>query len=304
MEKTIIKKPNFFIVGAPKSGTTSMQHYLKQHPDIFMPEGKEIHYFGSDLHFRRYRHNKEEYYEEFSAAQHEQRIGEASVWYLYSKSAAVEISEFCPAAKIIIMLRNPVDMIYSLHSQFTYNGWENIADFRSALAAEKNRRKGIKIPDGPIFKEAYYYRDTAKFTCQVKRYFDAFGRKNVLVILFDKLKQDASEVYRETLQFLGVDPHFQPEFPVVNPNTNIRSGALRNFLKNPPEIARTIARLVLPRRSLRSKLKSGLLEFNTQYKQRQPMDPQLKRQLQDEFRPDVENLGRLIDCDLSHWLES
>src|SRR3989339_415720 len=137
-----MRKPDFFIVGAPKSGTTAMCTYLKQHPEIFMPEKKESHFFGTDLNSPRFIRDKKIYLSLFSKAKDERRVGESSVWYLYSKKAASEIKEFSPSASIIIMLRNPVDMLYSQHSQFLYNGNEDIACFEEALNAEQDRRRG------------------------------------------------------------------------------------------------------------------------------------------------------------------
>ena len=119
-----MRKPDFFIVGAPKGGTTAMNAYLGQHPEIFIAERKELHFFGTDLDFSSPRITQEQYLSCFSEVQNEKRVGETSVWYLYSKQAAVEIKKFCPSANIIIMLRNPVDMLYSQHSQFLYNGNE------------------------------------------------------------------------------------------------------------------------------------------------------------------------------------
>jgi hypothetical protein len=111
-----IKKPNFFLVGAPKSGTTAMVQYLATHPDIFMAK-KEMHFFGGDLRFRApfYRHNLNEYLAEFQGCNGHCRVGEASVWYLLSSQAASEIYAFKPAANIIVMLREPVEMLYSLY---------------------------------------------------------------------------------------------------------------------------------------------------------------------------------------------
>lgn len=137
-----MKKPDFFIVGAAKCGTTAMYEYLKEHPEIFMPEdAKEPNYFGSDMNYKSSRLTEEQYLSLFSDAKNEKRIGEASVWYLYSKLAASEIKEFCPSARIIIMLRNPVDMLYSLHSELFYGADEDIEDFKTALNAEEVRKK-------------------------------------------------------------------------------------------------------------------------------------------------------------------
>ena len=115
-------KPDFFIVRAPKCGTTAMQDCLSQHPEIFMPEakppfyrGKELHFLGSELRANRKIFTRDEYFSYFPKAKDEKRVGEATVWYLCSKRAAYEIKEFNPSSKIIIMLRNPVEMVYSCH---------------------------------------------------------------------------------------------------------------------------------------------------------------------------------------------
>ena len=140
-------KPNFFIVGAPKCGTSALYEYLGAHPEIFMSPYKEPHFFGSDLQ-QRWRPTKSQYFSCFAKARDEKRVGEASVHYLYSKCAAAEIKEFCPEARIIIMLRDPVEMLYSLHSQSIFSGNEVINDFEEALEAEADRKLGRRIPRG------------------------------------------------------------------------------------------------------------------------------------------------------------
>ncbi|MGH7858384.1 MAG: sulfotransferase, partial [Candidatus Binatia bacterium] len=118
--------PDFFIVGAPKCGTTAMNDYLAQHPDVFVPARKEMHFFGCDLVFTIPRITRDEYLQAFANWRGQKRIAEASVWYLYSRTAVREIREFSPAARILVMLRQPVDMMYSLHSQRIYNGTEDL----------------------------------------------------------------------------------------------------------------------------------------------------------------------------------
>ncbi len=208
------KRPNFFIVGAPRCGTTAMYEYLRQHPEIFMPLRKEPHFFGSDLiitpKFFDYTQNMKEYLGLFAAAQNEKRLGEASPIYLVSRLAAAEIKEFSADAKIIIMLRDPVDMMHSLHAHAVYAGGENIEDFESALDAEEDRKRGLRVPKGNGLADSLFYREVAKFSEQVGRYFQVFGRENVHIIIYDDLRDDTAGVYRETLRFLGVNPDFQP----------------------------------------------------------------------------------------------
>ena len=114
-----------------------------------MPELKEPHFFGRDLYSPRFIRDEERYLSLFYGAESHKRAGEASVYYLCSKRAAKEIKEFSPSACIIIMLRNPADMIYSLHSQRLYSGHENISDFEAALEAEEERKRGLRCPKIP-----------------------------------------------------------------------------------------------------------------------------------------------------------
>src|SRR5215475_10623199 len=193
-----MRKPDFFIFGAPKCGTTAMNDYLKDHPEIFIPAKKEIHFFGADLPFLKgKRVTEQEYMTYFAPAGNEKRLGESSVWYLYSQQAAAEIKAFSPAARIIIMLRNPVDMMYSLHAQRLYNDNEDIRDFAEALAAEEDRRQGRRIYQNANNAMGFFYRDAARYTQQVQRYLDVFGRDKVHVIVFDDFRSDTPRVYRE-----------------------------------------------------------------------------------------------------------
>ena len=303
-----VRKPDFFIVGAPKCGTTAMQDYLTQHPEIFMPEakpplyrGKELNFFGSDLRANRKMFTREDYFSYFRKAKDEKRVGEATVWYLYSKRAAYEIKKFNPSSKIIIMLRNPVDMLYSYHSQLVYNGDEFIEDFWAALSAEADRKHGLLGPrQRSIPVERFFYREVGRYHEQVKRYFDVFDRKEIHIIIFDDFITDLSRVYRETLRFLDVDEDFQPYFSVINANKKVRSKFLRDFLRNPPLISIWFATHFVPS-GVRQRFIEMLKGYNIKYELLEPMNPELKKQLHEEFAPEVEKLSELLGRDLTHW---
>lgn len=296
-----MKGPEFFIVGAPKCGTTAMQEYLRQHPDIFMPDMKEIHHFADDL----LKHDdpfldRDRYLSLFAGAHEHQLIGEASVYHLFSRNAARNIKSFCPNAKIIIILRNPVDMLYSRHAQLVYNGAEDILDFEASLAAEEKRRNGELIPKNIRIEKKLLHREVVKFAAQVKRYFDMFGRDKVQVIIYDDLRKDTAKVYQETLGFLNVNDSFRPDFKVINPNKRVRTRTLQHVLKTPPSLIRIAGKLLLPQ-SCRNLLLNGLKKLNTQFVPRQPMSPELRRRLQKEFTPEIKNLSELLGRDLTHW---
>jgi len=295
-----MKKPDFFIVGAPKCGTTALNAYLTQHPEIFLPKKKELHYFGADLVFSRPKMTEPMYMAHFSEANGEKRVGEAAVWYLYSKQAATEIKEFNSATRIIVMLRNPVEMMYALHAQRLFNDNEDIFDFAEALAAEEERKQGWRLYKNAANIMGFFYRDAATYTPQIQRYLQVFGEDSVHVIIFDDFTNNTPQVYRDTCEFLRVDPHFLPEFSIINANKSVRSKTLRGFLRYPSPRTLAVLRTLIPTQP-RHKLKDGLKRFNRKYEPRRPMDPELRRHLKAEFLPEVERLSALLRRDLTHW---
>jgi hypothetical protein len=297
-----MRKPDFFLVGAPKSGTTAMYHFLSQHTDLFLPESKEVHFFGTDLYSPHYSRDLEKYLSLFAAATNETRVGEGSVWYLYSKLASREIKEFCPDSSILIMLRNPVDMIHSLHAHRLYINSEDIEDFAEALDAEAERKRGLRLPANPYPIAGLFYREVGRYADQVQRYFEAFGRDKVKVILYDDFKADPAGACRKVFSFLGVLPSYPVQVRVINASKKIRSRSLASFLDPPPPLAQKLARaLTSPR--MRHKLFQTVRKMNTEHGPRQPLSSELRSSLQNYFALDVQRLSDLLDRDLSHWCQ-
>ena len=201
------------------------------------------------------------------------------------------------------MLLNPVEMLHSLHAQLLISANENIVDFKKALDAEKERKAGFCIPRGCVNTSHLYYRDVAEYAPQIQRYFDTFGRDNVHVIVFDDFKNDIKTVYRNVLRFLEVDDTFVPDFSRRNPNTKARNKTLMYFRYNYPEFVRTIGRCIVPSPRVRYGLMQTITKMNTKTVKRSPMPEDLRRQLQKEFRPGVEQLSGLLGRDLMHWVE-
>lgn len=295
-----MKRPDFFIVGAPKCGTTFLYSHLKNHPEIFMPERKELHYFGTDLYHPDFVRDTTTYLSFFQNAENEKRIGEASVWYLYSKRAACEIKAFSPSAQIIIMLRNPVDMIYSLHSQYLYNGCEDIVDFEDALGKEDLRKKGLFLPKNAYPVEGLFYRETAKYTQQIKRYFEIFDNKAIHFIIFDDIRNNPQASLRDTFRFLGVNEDIRNDRKLINPNKRAKSVFLRNLLQNPPQFLLNMSRRLIPH-AIRSRMRKGMWDFNIRYESRIPMKPELRKRLQDKFKPEIKQLSDMLGRDLNYW---
>lgn len=294
--------PDFFIVGAPRCGTTFMYEYLGRHPQIYMSPTKEPQFFATDLDSGSYldslsfMRDRDRYLALFEGARPDQIAGEASTWYLYSKEAATNIKAANPDARIIIMLRNPVQMLHSLHERRVYGGSENLLRFEDALDAEAARKRGEQIPPRARNIKALYYRDVGRYSEQVERYLTAFGERRVRIILFEEFRADPAESYRATLEFLGVDPGFRPEFRVVNEAVERRSGRVQQALLSPGVIR--AARFVLP---VRVRPYVGRLwdTVNTRGKRREPLAPAVAARLRDELYPDMVRLSRLIGRDVT-----
>ena len=228
-----MKKPNLFIVGAPRCGTTTLWSHLKEHPEIFMSREKELYFFDSDLWGRpEWAPTVEQYLANFSSAGDLQKtIGEATPSYLRSKRAPTEIKSFSPEARIIIMLRNPLDVMYSLHAQALRYGTEPIGSFERALEADKNRQG----------RESVGYWEFTDFPDQIKRYFNIFGRERVHVIVFDDLKKDLGSVCQGTLHFLDVSPYLVPITGARNANLGIRIAGLSGLCRSLPGLSKLSA---------------------------------------------------------------
>ena len=228
-----MNKPNLFIVGAPKCGTTFLYHYLKQHPEIYFPDFKEPHFFGSDLIRKNgaYDLSLNNYKSLFNSDK--KIIGEASTFYIFSKNAAKEMYDFNPKAKIIIMLRDLVDLVHSIHSQFVFSGDETIENFEKALNMESERLKGQKIPiQTTVVNKLFYTSNILSLPKNITSFINYFGNKNIKIIFLDEIKNNPQKVYSETLKFLNVDSNIMiPNFKIINKNKAYKSKFVRDFIK-------------------------------------------------------------------------
>ncbi len=267
-----------------------------------MAPGREPHFFGTDFYSPSYIRDERTYLSLFATASNEKRVGEKSVRYLSSKRAASEIKEFQSSASIIIMLRNPADMIYSFHNHLFNHGFEDLDDFKAALDVEEDRKRGLKLPNGLDSRENWrvFYRETARYTHQVKRFLDAFGREKVHIIIFDDFVRQTAEVYRDTLSFLKVSTEFQPRFQKINSSGRMLNRKLYSLMTRPPQPVRSFVQSVMPF-SLIQRMIWGFINLNSHYFARPPLNSELKSQLQAEFLPEVKQLSTLLGRDLTYW---
>jgi hypothetical protein len=270
-----------------------------------MPAKKEPRFFASDLDPGTERagwffvRTESAYHSLFEAGANAKMRGEATPFYLFSKAAAQRIRHCCGQAKIIIMIRDPIELMYSFHSQRLTNGNEEIVDFAEALAAEPDRREGRRIPRRNDIPQALQYRELATLSPQIERYLAIFERRSVFFVVFDDLVRDTPRVVDEVQRFLDVAP-FTPDLKVHNPSKRVRSYFVRNLIHTPPESLRVVARFILPP-VVRQKIKEGAHRLNLQVAKRPPMDPALERRLRIEFAPEVTRLSSIVRRDLSAW---
>ena len=255
-----------------------------------MSNPKEPHHFCPDVNAPFAVRDEGAYRALFRNAR-ERVVGESSATYLYSRVAAEQLRAANPDARIVAVVRNPLEMIPSLHSQRRVNGTEPCRTLAEALEAEPKRKTG-ELPATGAFP---FYYDAARYTEQLKRYLDVFPAERVRVVVFDDFKRDVGSVYAELLEFLKLSP-FTPDFRVVNRNKRVRSAALQRVVENPASLPNR-----LPGAFGRFAYKA-LDRLNSASAVRTELEPAVKEQLKRDFRDEVANLSDLLGRDLRGWL--
>mgnify|MGYP003334459280 FL=1 len=225
--------PDFFVVGAAKSGTTAIWKYLSTIPGIYMTKDireKELGFFSNGYGLT----NLNEYLSFFSGAKPNEIIGESCHAYLTSVESAEMIKSSVRNAKIIISLRNPAKRAFSLYSWMVMHGYENKLSFEEALQVEQQRISDpnfIKRPPHPYLKNFEYY-GTGFYFQQVKRYFDVFGQENVRVLIFEEfIKHENRKIVFELVKFLGIDTDITPIFTRENESFKVKDVSKQFFLR-------------------------------------------------------------------------
>jgi hypothetical protein len=309
-----LRVPDFFIVGQPKSGTTALYESLRAHPQIYMPALKEPVFLASDLlagltrpSVRARPRTLEQYLALFADASPEQRVGEASSLYLWSRSAAANIATLEPGARIVAILREPASFLRSLHLQMLQDGGETERDLRMALALEDARRGGEQIPAGCPRPAALFYSDYLKYVEQLRRYSDVFAPEQVLVLIYDDFRADNEGTVRSVLRFLGVD-HTTPILVTeANPTVRLRSKPLDDAMRAVSvgrgpvmRLVKAPVRTLTPRRVRRSAL--GVARRRLIRAEPPPEDTETMLELRHRFKGEVAAVSEYIGRDLvSLW---
>jgi hypothetical protein len=288
------------LVGPPKTGTTTLYHYLKSHPKLFLPDQKELHYFS---HHHLINHRKgpgdkkalhfictqwEEYLAHFANADEDQIKVEISPSYFYYSQVARQIYDQLEAPKIIISLRNPIQKAYSQYNFLVRDGRESL-NFKEALRQEPDR---ISKRWGDI----WHYKKGSIYAPSLRNYLEVFGRQKVMVIQFEELIEQPQKTMDQVFRFLEVPP------VTVQPAHFNRSGPPRLTwlarLLGPPSNAKELLKRWLPT-DLAMKIKNSMQQLNT--RQKQPMKEDIRRQLEDEFRQDVKESEEILGHNFN-WL--
>jgi hypothetical protein len=275
--------PNLFIVGAPKCGTTAWYEYLRQHPAIYFPDEKEPHYFATDLPGFRTAKSEAGYLALYSNAG-EPVLGDASVFHLYSSTAAERIAAFNPDARILIFVRRQQTFLPSLHQQLLYTLDEDVKDFSTAWRLS-GRRAATLIPPTCREPRLLDYAAMGRFDEQVERYLKAFPPRQIRIVPFEQWTSSPRETYRQILQFLGVDDDGRTSFPRINEAKFNKWGTLAALSHRPPKWLRGLIDL-LHKSSGRETLGIGarIIAMNRQSGYRSSLDPALEQEISEYYQ--------------------
>ncbi len=267
--------PTYLVIGAMRSGTTSLARYLGGHPEVFMAEKKELHFF--DTEFER---GVDWYRAQLTPIGGEHVVGEATPHYLYDEASAPRITSVVPNAKLMAILRDPVERAYSHYWQKVSYGRES-RSFAEAVAAEPAR-----ISAGESERRLFSYVDRGRYLTQIERYSKCCGRDQLHVLLFEDLRDRPVETFASICRFLGVDPRLAP--PTVGTAINgfvaFRSRWLRNATKRAP-----------------SRVRDAIGKLNAGDERYPPMDVAVRGRLQAQYREDNERLAAWLGRDLHEW---
>lgn len=298
--------PNFLIVGAAKSGTSSLHFYLRQHPEIYMTPDKQTYFFayegeepelpgpGDELEVRSHliTHLKD-YQAQFAGVTTEKAIGEACSVYLCDRKAAASIKRHIPDAKLIIILRDPAERAFSSFMHLRREAYEQVSDFHDALQLEDERIRNN-------WRHLWHYRARGYYHQQIQHYLTLFDRSQIRIYLFEDLKNEPQALMKDIFGFLGVDDCFVPDTSGrYNASGIPRSRTLLRLIMRPNTL-KTMAKPLIPER-IRHAVKTFVTTSPLSLR-KQPLPAEARRDLVAGYREDILKLQDLLGRDLSAWL--
>lgn len=315
-----------FIVGAPRSGTTTMARWLQAHPQVLFPFVKEPHFFTQydlrglgEAELRR--RVEEDYLDRYFPPAEESRTtgADCSVSYLYTPEQLEPVLRLWPNSRFIVSVRDPLTLLPSLHKRLIFTGDETIRRFEDAWAAVPDRAAGRRIPWSTIDPRLLRYDEAARYATYVERLFAAVGRERCLVMLFDDLLAEPEGQHRRLLEFAGLDLVPAPEMKAERSGKGVRYLFLQQILNRPPRFLLPYLTTVRFQRRFNKKagrkgdatdlgsrsksLRKRLLAWNRAPDDKTPVPVATQQDIKVHFQDEIDRLGKLIGRDLGHWLQ-
>ena len=293
--------PNLFVIGAARSGTTSLYRYLSRHPDVYVPKKKELDFLGvgekgqiydgpdKSVINSRITRTWEEYTRHYDDVIDENFSADISPWYLYSTDSARSIRDNTRDSKIIAILRNPVERVFSHYRLMRMLGLETEVDFRNALEAEEDRIKNN-------WSFGWFYREVGYYGSQLSRYYSVFSKEAIKVVLFEDLQKNPALVMQDIYEYLGISHEVDVRYDISNaavlPRLSVIEKALKwnNPMKSPM--------MIFVGSENRKKLRAQVEKWNT-------FKPRIDRETSDYlniiYKRDKELLENLLGRRIDSW---
>lgn len=293
--------PNFIIIEAAKAGTTALHAYLRQHPDIYMTPEKETNFFAFEGKKLDFTGPGDEaicqfsitdlatYKNEFRGVTTQSAIGEACPLYLYHPEAPERIRHHVPNARLIVILRNPVDRACANFLHIVRDDQEPITDFARALQAEESRIENN-------WEWFWHYIQVGYYGAQLQRYYDIFDRSRIRVYLYEDLRDKAAGLVQNICRFLEVDDSFVPDMSIRPNKSGMPKNPLLHQLLTKPNLVKSLLKPLFPA-NLRQKIQHENLVTP-------PLSIEVRQELSELYREDIIACQELIGRDLSRWLKS
>jgi hypothetical protein len=288
---------DFFILGAPKAGTTALHSILNQHTGVFLPSFKEPHFFATDLGGYKAHASLVKFMELYEDAGSCLK-GDASIFNLYSDEAVKNILSHNSNAKFIIVLRRQYETVPSFHSQLLFTQDETEPSLESAWELVESRVEGDNLPKTCRCDKILNYKEVYKYGAQIERLLELVSVDQISLVFHEDLKEQSQVEFKKIMSFLNL-PYQELKNKVVNENEMNRLPLVSKVLRHPPEWLKTIKRLLFGENG--KKIYAAALKLNTSKKVRDPLCNEFKNEIINHYKKDIVKLERLTSKKLNSW---
>ena len=298
--------PAFYIIGAPRCGTTALSKVLSENPQVSFAKPKETHFLTDDYSEQAPAEIQRRYLESFhpGLTRSTKAIGDGSVSYIYSPTAIRQAIRLDPRAKFIAAVRNPLDMLRSYHQRLLFSLDEDVADFLSAWELQQQRAAGKRLPDACREPDMLQYGNIARLGEHVERLFEVAGRERCHIVVFDDFVKDPRATYLQLLEFIGLDDDGRTKFKATRSNAGYKYRWLQQYSMNPPPWVYKLIRISNAKSlSWLKDIRKRIKKYNRAPARPQPVDPDVQAMLREYYREDNAKLSALLGRDLGHWMQ-